>query len=200
MGQCALPVSIALHSPSREEFFNQGVKFPSMNHDALNETLGGSILTTQNPWGFHKTVSILFCRQRSCFRLQACFHSVLGIFNLEQTRSKTNFCPPRRDAANYHVYLRGVWKVIVNTLFNKPVSAHRLASGESSVRSSDCRLCTTYACAPSWTKSTEFLQEFSAWHSGLLGELSESPHQFRVDRVFRGILRFGVLRCRSELR
>jgi hypothetical protein len=37
-------------------------------------------------------------------------------------------------------------------------------------------------------------------HSGLFVELTESPHQFRVDRILQGILRFGVLTCRGELR
>jgi hypothetical protein len=62
-----------------------------------------------------------------------------------------------------------------------------------------CGLSTIDGCELSRTKSIEFLQWFSARHSGLLVELTESPHWFRVDGAFRGALRFGVLRSRGKL-
>jgi hypothetical protein len=46
--------------PPGKNFSAKKTKFPSMNHDALNEALGGSIGTARNPWGFLKTASILF--------------------------------------------------------------------------------------------------------------------------------------------
>jgi hypothetical protein len=48
----------ALH-PAGKNFSTKGIKFPLMNHDALNESLGGNIVTAWNPWKFHKTVEII---------------------------------------------------------------------------------------------------------------------------------------------
>jgi hypothetical protein len=68
--------------PTGKNFLANGTKFPSMEHDALTEALGGSIMATWNRWGFHKTVDIVFWKQRSCFRLRMCFHLMLSIFDL----------------------------------------------------------------------------------------------------------------------
>jgi hypothetical protein len=149
--QCALP---AFH-PARKNFSRKMTRLPSMNRDAPNAVLGGSIATTWNPPGFYYTVSILFWAQRSCFRLQACFHPVLSIFDLEQTLSKIRLRP--RDEMSPKI-VRGIWEAAANALLNESVSTHRSSRGGCNVKSSECSLSATYACESSREKSTEFLQ------------------------------------------
>jgi hypothetical protein len=90
--------------------------------------------------------------------------------------------------------VHGVWEVIAISLLNDSISARRSAPRESRVKSLECSPSATYAREPSRAKSTEFLQHFTAMHSGLLIEITKSPRQFGVDRAFRGAVRFGVLR------
>jgi uncharacterized protein YqcC (DUF446 family) len=72
--------------------------------------------------------------------------------------------------------------VTADTLINELLSALRSALGESKVRSSECSRSATHAYEPSREKSTEFLQWFLPMHSGLLIELTELPHQFRIEK------------------
>jgi hypothetical protein len=65
-----------------------------MNHDSLNEVPGKSIVTSWNPWGFHKTISTLCWTQQSCLQLQVRFRPVLSMFDLEHTPPKTRFSAP----------------------------------------------------------------------------------------------------------
>jgi hypothetical protein len=46
-----------------------------MNNDSLNEALGGSIVATWNPWGFHKTASILLLDATVLFSTSEVFES-----------------------------------------------------------------------------------------------------------------------------
>jgi hypothetical protein len=80
--------------PNWEEFPTTGIRFPLMNHDALNEAVGGSIVIKWNPWGFHEIVSMCFWTQEPRFRLQECFHPVLSILDLEPAPGKTSFGSP----------------------------------------------------------------------------------------------------------
>jgi hypothetical protein len=66
------------------------------------------------------------------------------------------------------------------TYCNEPVSVHLSARGKSSGRSRECSLSKTYACELTQAKSTKFPRQFSARHSGLLAELIDSPHLFRI--------------------
>jgi hypothetical protein len=61
-----------------------------MNHNALKEAPGGNIVTTWNPWGFHKTVSMLFLTQWSCLPLQVYFHLSPSISDRERIHGRTN--------------------------------------------------------------------------------------------------------------
>jgi hypothetical protein len=131
----------ALH-PAGKNLSTKGTKSLSMNHGALKKILGGSIVATCNLWWFHKTVRMLFWRQQSCFRLQACVHLALFMFYLRHVGSKISLPPPWRDAVNYHARVCGVWQLTANILLNEPVSAH----GESNGKYSECSRPATCAC------------------------------------------------------
>jgi hypothetical protein len=109
---------------------------------------------------------------------------VLSISDLEDIRSNTGGPFPGRNATSDPASGRGVWEITPHTLINEYVSVHRSLHGESNLKSSECTLSGTYACEPSRAKSTEFLREFSVKYLGILVELTESRHQFHVDKVF----------------
>jgi hypothetical protein len=126
------------------------------------------------------------------------FASRAVYIDLEDTRSKIGFRLTQREAANYRACVRGVWEVALSTLLSELFQL----TGQREIQRKAFRvwiisdICVRYGL----DEIDTVFAVISARHPGLHAELTEFPHQFRVDRAFRGVLRFGVLRCRCELR
>jgi hypothetical protein len=65
---------LGLHRDGKK-LWTKGIKFSSMNHDALNDSPGGNIFTTWKPWELHRTVSIVFVQAMVLFSTSGVFSS-----------------------------------------------------------------------------------------------------------------------------
>jgi hypothetical protein len=112
---------------------SEGTKFWSMKHDSLMKAPGGNIVTTWNPWGFHKMVNMLFLDAMVLFAITGVFSSV-AVHIRSRTYSWSNRSRlPCRNDANYCAGVHGAWELIGCTWSNEFVSVHSSGCGESTL-------------------------------------------------------------------